>query len=171
MPSSDPSGNRTPLPDVAPTGAPPSAPFAEDVVRATALQILTVVMRGDVSLDALLDRELSGDLPDADKHLLYSICIGVFRWQAKLDWVLNGFYHGEYLKCLPQMKNALRIALYTVMYMPEEPVEDGIEFAASFIDALKGGQSAETARNVLSHIAHSLDHIRYPDRKDDLFRY
>lgn len=144
---------------------------AIDPVRDSALQILTVVMRGDASLDALLNRELAGDLSEADKHLLYTLCIGVFRWQAKLDWVLNGFYHGEYLKCLPQMKNALRLALFAIMHLPSEPAEDSIEFAAEYVQALKGAQSAETARGVLSHISHSIDHIRYPDKKEDLFRY
>ena len=68
-------------------------------VRATAVKILNRVERTDSYLDKLLDSELKfGELNDPDKGLLTEIVHGVLRWQNKLDWVLNGFSHGNFAK-------------------------------------------------------------------------
>src|SRR4030066_154748 len=82
-------------------------------VRGTAVKILNRVERTDSYLDKLLDVELkSGELNDLDKGLLTELVHGVLRWQSKLDWVLNGFSHGNFAKSEINVKNALRVALY-----------------------------------------------------------
>jgi len=44
--------------------------------------------------------ELSGQ----DKSLLFEIVHGVVRWMGRLDWILNGFYKGQFSKAIPILK-------------------------------------------------------------------
>ena len=81
-------------------------------VRGLAVKILNRVERTDAYLEKLLDNEMrNSELSGQDKALLYEIVHGVIRWMGRLDWVLNGFYKGQFSKAIPNLKNALRVAL------------------------------------------------------------
>jgi hypothetical protein len=68
-------------------------------VRGAAVRLLNRVERSDSYLDRVLDAELRDpELSDLDKGLLTELVHGVLRWQNKLDWVLNGFSHGNFQK-------------------------------------------------------------------------
>ena len=74
------------------------------------LEVEVSALKG-TNLDKLLDIELeTGDLNPPDKRLLNELVHGVLRNQSKLDWVLTGFYHGQYSKVAPNVRNALRVA-------------------------------------------------------------
>jgi hypothetical protein len=65
--------------------------------RGTAVKILNRIERSDSYLDKLLDAELgSDDMNELDKGLMNEIVTGVIRWKMKLDWVLTGFFHGNF---------------------------------------------------------------------------
>lgn len=82
-------------------------------VRGLAVKILNRVERTDAYLEKLLDNELrDAELNGPDKALLYEIVHGVTRWMGRLDWILNGFYKGQFSKAIPNLKNGLRVALY-----------------------------------------------------------
>ena len=75
-------------------------------VRGLAVKILNRVERTDAYLEKLLDNELrNAELNGPDKALLYEIVHGVTRWQGRLDWILNGFYKGQFSKAIPNLKN------------------------------------------------------------------
>ena len=91
-------------------------------VRGLAVKILTRVDRSDAYLDKLLDYTLSNEpLDTRDRRLLKEITTGVLRQRERLDWVLTGFYHGEFSKCIPIVKNALRVALYQILFLDRIP--------------------------------------------------
>ena len=80
-------------------------------VRGHAIKILNRVDRTDAYLDKLLDIEMkNSNLSGPDKALLFEIVHGVMRWLGRIDWILNGFYKGQYSKSIPNVKNALRVA-------------------------------------------------------------
>ncbi|MEI7907833.1 MAG: transcription antitermination factor NusB, partial [Bacteroidota bacterium] len=80
-------------------------------LRGAAVKILSRVERTDSYLDKLLDYELKFlDLNSQDRALLFEIVHGVIRWQGRLDWILSGFYKGQFSKAIPILKNALRVA-------------------------------------------------------------
>jgi len=75
-----------------------------------AVKIISRFERSDAYIDKLLDNEIrNNNFNQMDKGLLTEIVNGVIRWKWKLDWVLTGFYQGDYLKCLNIVKNALRV--------------------------------------------------------------
>src|ERR1041384_4565825 len=100
--------------------------------RGTAVKILNRVERTDSYLDKLLDVELrSGELSDLDKNLLAEIVHGVMRWQGRLDWVLNGFTHGNFSKSEVNVKNTARVALYQLLFLTHVPHSAAVHEARS----------------------------------------
>jgi len=140
--------------------------------RNIAVKILTRVERTDSYLDKLLDIELkSSDLSDVDKSLLNELANGVLRHQTKLDWVLRGFYQGEYGKVVPQVRNVLRVALYQILFLDKIPHHAAVNEAVEFIKRFRGKKSADMVNAVLRNIIRNLDSIRYPTQGDDPLQY
>jgi len=140
--------------------------------RGTAVKILNRVERADAYFDKLLDAELRAkELIDSDKALLAEIVHGVMRWQGRLDWVLNGFFHGNYVKAETNVKNALRVALYQILFLDRVPHHAAVNEAVEFIKRIRGEKPASLVNAVLRNIIRSLDGIRYPDPAQELVQY
>lgn len=141
-------------------------------VRGLAVKILNRVDRTDAYLDKLLEIEIkNNDLTSQDKALLFEIVHGVIRWLGRIDWVLTGFYKGQFTKSIPNLKNALRVALYQILYLDKIPDYAAVNEAVEFIKKLQGKKSADLTNAVLRNIIRSKDQIRYPDRSEDLIGY
>ena len=140
--------------------------------RGTAIKILNRVERTDSYLDKLLDAELkSGELSDVDKGLLTEVTHGVLRWQNRLDWVLNGFSHGNFAKSEINVKNALRTALYQILFLERIPHAAAVNEAVEFIKRIRGDKPAGLVNAVLRNIIRNIEGIRYPDPNEDLVQY
>ena len=140
--------------------------------RGSAVKILTRVEQSDAYLDKLLNSELNnGDLSDQDRRLLTELTAGVLRWQAKLDWVLTGFYHGEFSKCIPVVKNALRVALYQILFLDRIPHSAAVNESVEIVKRLKGEKSANVVNGVLRSVIRRIDAITYPEPNGDPARY
>jgi 16S rRNA (cytosine967-C5)-methyltransferase len=140
--------------------------------RGTAVKILNRIERTDSYLDKLLDVELrSGELSDLDKNLLAEIVHGVMRWQGRLDWVLNGFTHGNFSKSEVNVKNTARVALYQLLFLTHVPHYAAVNEAVEFIKRIRGEKSGHLVNAVLRNIIRSLDAIHYPKPDDDLAQY
>lgn len=141
-------------------------------VRGYAIKILNRVDRTDAYLDKLLDIELkNSNLSGPDKALLFEIVHGVMRWIGRIDWVLNGFYKGQFSKCVPNVKNALRVALYQILFLDKVPDYAAVNEAVEFVKKLQGQKHADQTNAVLRNIIRSKDGIRYPDPEEDLVGY
>ena len=140
--------------------------------RGTAIKILNRVERTDAYLDKLLDFELrSKEIADLDKSLLAEIVHGVMRWQARLDWVLNGFTHGNFSKSEINIKNSLRVALYQILFLNQVPHYAAVNEAVEFVKRLRGEKSANLVNAVLRNIIRTIDGIHYPKPEDNLIQY
>ncbi|MBI3260541.1 MAG: 16S rRNA (cytosine(967)-C(5))-methyltransferase RsmB [Ignavibacteriae bacterium] len=137
--------------------------------RGAAVRILSRFERSDSYLDKLLEYELrTGELSSQDKALLTELVNGTVRWWlGKLDWVLTGFYHGEFDKCLTPVKNAMRIALYQIMFLSKIPHPVAINESVEIVKRLKGDRSAGIVNGVLRNVLRHLDDIRYPNTTED----
>ena len=140
--------------------------------RGTAVKILNRIDRSDAYLDKLLDSELrSDDMNELDKGLMNEIVTGVVRWQMKLDWVLTGFFHGNFTKAETNIKNALRVALYQILFLDKVPQSAAVNEGVEFIKRLRGQKVGDLVNAVLRNIIRNLENIRYPDPNEDRIRH
>ena len=141
-------------------------------VRGLAVKILNRVERSDAYLERLLDNEMrNSELVGPDKALLYEIVHGVVRWMGRLDWVLNGFYKGQFSKAIPNLKNGLRVALYQILFLDRIPDHASVNEAVEFVKKLQGQKPADLTNAILRNIIRSKNAIRYPDPEEDLIGY
>ncbi len=141
-------------------------------VRGLAVKILNRVERTDAYLEKLLDHEMkSSELTGQDKALLYEIVHGVIRWMGRLDWVLNGFYKTQFSKAIPNLKNALRVALYQILFLDKIPDHAIVNEAVEFVKKLQGQKPADLTNAILRNILRNKNQIRYPDPVEDLVGY
>lgn len=141
-------------------------------VRGMAVKILNRVERTDAYLDKLLDNEMrNSDLSGPDKALLFEIVHGVIRWMGRLDWVLNGFYKGQFSKAIPNLKNGLRVALYQILFLDRVPDHAAVNEAVEFVKRLQGQKPADLTNAILRNILRTKNALRYPDPNEDLIGY
>lgn len=141
-------------------------------VRGHAVKLLNRIDRTDAYLDKLLEIELkNSNLAGPDKALLFEIVHGVTRWLGRIDWILNGFYKGQFSKCIPNIKNAMRVALYQILFLDKVPDYAAVNEAVEFVKKLQGQKSADLTNAVLRNIIRSKDSIRYPEEAEDLVAY
>lgn len=137
-------------------------------VRGAAIRILTRLERSDSYLEKLLESEWKiGEYTPHDRALLVEIVYGTLRWQAKLDWILTGFYHGEFDKCLTPVKNAMRVALHQILHMEHVQPQAAIAESVATITRIKGDRPAGVVYGVLKNILRHTKDIRYPNYDDD----
>lgn len=141
-------------------------------VRGLSVKILNRVERSDSYLERLLDNEMrNSELSGADKALLYEIVHGVARWGGRLDWVLNGFYKGQFSKAIPNLKNGLRVALYQILFLDRVPDHAAVNEAVEFVKKLQGQKPADLTNAILRNICRNKGNIRYPNPDEDLIGY
>lgn len=142
--------------------------------RMLAVKILNRYERSDSYIDKLLSVALKNEkLIQQDKALLTELVNGVIRWRARLDWVLTGFYYGDFQKCLNLVKNAMRIALYQMTFLNRIPIPVAIYESVEIVKVVQGEKTAGIVNGVLRNIARNIENIRYPDKGvgDDSFYY
>lgn len=141
-------------------------------VRGLAVKILNRVERSDSYLERLLENEMrNSELVGPDKALLFELVHGVVRWMGRLDWVLNGFYKGQFSKAIPNLKNGLRVALYQILFLDRIPDHASVNEAVEFVKKLQGQKPADLTNAILRNIIRSKNAIRYPDPEEDLIGY
>jgi 16S rRNA (cytosine967-C5)-methyltransferase len=140
--------------------------------RSCAVKILCRCERTDAYLDKLIDSELRNTaLNDFDKSLLNELTHGVIRWLRRLDWFLNGFYRGQYEKCLPEVKNVMRVALYQILFLNKIPYSAAVNEAVEFIKKIRGDKHAGIVNGLLRTIIRTLDALVWPSREIDEVNY
>ncbi|MFM7774467.1 MAG: transcription antitermination factor NusB [Candidatus Kapaibacterium sp.] len=141
-----------------------------DGPRGAAVRLLSRAENTDANINNLLDAEFRrNDWSAYDRALIIELVFGTLRWQGRLDWILTGFYHGEFAKCIPTIKFAMRIALYQILMLAKIPPATAIQECASLVRRIKDDKSANAISGVLKNILRNIDNIRYPS-KDDNFQ-
>ena len=141
-------------------------------VRGIAVKILNRVDRTDAYLDKILETELKrSELKSIDKALLFEIVHGVIRYLGRIDWILTGFYKGQFSKSIPNVKNALRVALYQILFLDKVPDYAAVNEAVEFIKKLQGQKPADLTNAILRNIIKNKESLRYPSEEEDLINY
>jgi 16S rRNA (cytosine967-C5)-methyltransferase len=140
--------------------------------RGTAVKLLSRYESSDSFIDKLLEGELRrSELSPADKALVTELVNGTVRWQSRLDWILTGFYHGEFAKCLPLVKNSMRIALYQMLFLSKIPPPAAINESVDIVKRVKGDRHAGVVNGVLRNILRNITNIRYPAKEENVVLY
>ena len=136
--------------------------------RTIAIKILNRFDRSDSYIDKLLENELSQNtLSPRDKALLTELVNGVIRWKGRIDWLLTGFYRGDYSKCISIVKNALRVALYQIMFLDKIPPYAAIDESVEIVKQIQGDKTAGLVNAVLRSILRSMTDIHYPVKENN----
>ncbi len=136
------------------------------------MKILNRIERSDAYLDRLVDAEMrSTEMNELDKSLMNEIVTGVIRWRAKVDWVLTGFFHGNFTKAETNVRNALRVALYQILFLDKVPHSAAVNESVEFIKRLRGQKVADLVNAVLRNILRNIENIRYPDPNEDKIQH
>lgn len=137
--------------------------------RGTAVRLLSRAENTDAHINNLLDAEFRRNEWSAyDRALIIELVFGCLRWQARLDWILTGFYHGEFAKCIPTIKFAMRVALYQILMLSKIPPGTAVQECAALVRRIKDEKSANAITGVLKNILRNIDNIRYPSKEDNL---
>src|SRR5438445_3784726 len=86
--------------------------------RLAAFDILQLVESGGYASDLLLAR--TADLDSRDAGLASEIVFGVLRYRAQLDFLII-HYAGRSRKLDPEVRTALRMAIYQIRYLERVP--------------------------------------------------
>lgn len=140
--------------------------------RSIAVKVLCRCERTDSFLEKILDYELKNEnLNEFDKSLVNELSHGVIRWMRRLDWFLNGFYRGNYEKCLPEVKNTLRVAMYQILFLNKIPHFAAVNEAVEFIKKIRNEKHAGVVNGLLRTILRTLDNLVWPSREIDEVNY
>lgn len=140
--------------------------------RGTAIKILNRIERSDSYLDRLMDAELrSTEMNELDRSLMAEIVTGVIRWRNRLDWILTGFFHGNFTKAETNIRNTLRVAAYQIMFLDRVPHSAAVNEAVEFIKRIRGQKVADLVNAVLRNIVRNVENLRYPDPNEDKIQH
>ncbi len=142
-----------------------------ETAREVAVKVLNRVERTDSYLDKLLDFELkNAELSRLDKSFLTELVNGTIRWKMRIDYVISQFYRGDYSKLDINIKNAIRIAMYQIMFLERVPQSAAVNEAVEFVKKLRGQFLANLVNAILRTSIRKLDTIEYPSIEDDPIR-
>lgn len=140
--------------------------FEQESVRSVAVRTLLRVATTQLDADRLIHDELRAhpQWNEFERALYQELVLGTLRLRSKLDWVLTGFYHGEFPKCMPVVQEILRVAVYQIIMISKVSPLEAITSACRLTSRIKGEQYATKLGGVLRAISRNVAAIRYPPR-------
>jgi 16S rRNA (cytosine967-C5)-methyltransferase len=139
-----------------------------ETAREVAVKVLNRIERTDSYLDKLLDFELrNSDLSKLDTSFLTELVNGTIRWKMRIDYVISQFYRGDYAKLDINIKNAIRIAMYQIMFLERVPQSAAVNEAVEFVKKLRGQFLANLVNAILRTSIRKLETIEYPSIDED----
>jgi 16S rRNA (cytosine967-C5)-methyltransferase len=140
--------------------------------RGIAVKILNRIERTDSYLDKLLDVELRSDeLNDLDKRFLTELTHGVVRWKTRLDFIIEQFCKNKFAMQDPNIRNAMRVALYQILFLSKIPHPAAVNEAVEFVKKIRGQKAANLVNAVLRNIIRNLNKLPTPDHETDPVQY
>ncbi len=140
--------------------------------RGIAVKILNRIERTDSYLDKLLDVELrSEELNDLDKRFLTELTHGVVRWKTRLDFIIEQFCKNKFAMQDPNIRNAMRVALYQILFLSKIPHAAAVNEAVEFVKRIRGQKAGNLVNAVLRNIIRNLNKLPTPDHEMDPVQY
>lgn len=137
--------------------------------RLISLSVLNEVDQDKKTLDTLLDAVFTrtGNLPQREKNLAYTIVYGVLRHRNRLDWILSHFSRTGLNKLDPEVRNILRIGLFQVVFLSRIPASAAVNTAVDLAKTLKKPWLAKFVNAVLRASVRGYPELPPPDAGND----
>ncbi|RNA65225.1 16S rRNA (cytosine(967)-C(5))-methyltransferase RsmB [Prosthecochloris sp. ZM_2] len=120
--------------------------------RDIALQVLLDCRKGIKSDNALHRLLRQQNLPQQERALATQLTNGALRHRLTLDTLIGRFYRHDIRKASPVLIDALRIAVYQVLFLDRVPDRAAVNECVSLVRRLKGRHLAAIANGVLRSI-------------------
>src|SRR5947207_417545 len=117
--------------------------------RLAAYQVLLRVEVRDSYAAELLHSELLKDLSTADRALTTEIVLGTLRWQSRLDFRLALLSGRPISKMDPEVRVALRIAAYQILYLERIPARAAVNESVELAKLARKRSAAPVVNGVL----------------------
>jgi len=131
--------------------------------RVAAFEVLRKVAGGGYASDLLI-RE-SAPLDPRDAGLASEIAFGCLRYQAQLDFLIDHF-SGRSLKLDPEVRIALRMAIYQLRYLERIPKHAAVDESVELVKRAHKRSAAGLVNAVLRKV--NRGPVRWPDRITEL---
>ena len=131
--------------------------------RTLAFDILLRVESGAWASDLLLAH--SADLDSRDAGLASEIVFGVLRYRAQLDFLIE-HYSGRRQKLDPEVRIALRMAIYQLRYLERIPSHAAVSDAVELVKRARKKSAAGFVNAILRQV--DRDPVAWPTREVEL---
>jgi 16S rRNA (cytosine967-C5)-methyltransferase len=131
--------------------------------RVAAFEVLRKVSGGGYASDLLI-RE-SAPLAPCDAGLASEIAFGCLRYQAQLDFLID-YFSGRSLKLDPEVRIALRMAIYQIRYLDRIPKHAAVDESVELVKRAHKRSAAGLVNAVLRKA--NSGPVRWPDRATEL---
>jgi len=130
--------------------------------RIAAFEILRKVEAGGYAGDLLAGRP---DLDSRDAGLASEIVFGVLRFRAQLDYLI-GHYSGRQQKLDPEVRIALRMAIYQLRYLERVPAHAAVTESVELVKRARKRSAAGFVNAVLRKV--NRQPVAWPSREVEL---
>lgn len=133
------------------------------LARTIAFDILQRVETGGYASDLLVERSASLDSRDAG--LASEIVFGVLRFRAQLDYLIEHF-SGRRQKLDPEVRTALRMAVYQLRYLERVPPHAAVAESVELVKRARKRSAAPLVNAVLRKV--NREPVAWPNREVEL---
>jgi 16S rRNA (cytosine967-C5)-methyltransferase len=121
--------------------------------RELALQVLQSLETGTQRSDQILHRTLQHSaLNRLDRALITGLVNGVLRYRLQLDFIIGQFYHHNFEKAAPVMKNILRLGVYQILFLNKVPDWASVNECVKLARKFKGERMSKLVNGVLRKV-------------------
>ncbi len=118
--------------------------------RSVALRTLTALEEGDAFLQPTLEGAARhARLDPRERALALQLCMGVARWERRLDHALSPFLKRGLEKTHPTLRRILRLAVFQMVFLDRVPERAAVHTAVDLARAAQGEGAARFVNGVL----------------------
>lgn len=121
--------------------------------RRAAFQALVAITRGELDMDAAIERARTPLGDPRDVALLRELVTGTLRWQGRLDWTLASFVSLPWTKLDDAVAVSLRLGAYQLEHLDRIPARAVVDDAVSLVKAARVSSAAGLVNAVLRRFA------------------
>ncbi len=121
--------------------------------RELALNVLQSLETGKQRSDQILHKLLQhSTLNRIDRALSTGLVNGVLRYRLQIDCIISHFYHHNYEKAAPVLKNILRLGVYQILFFNKVPDWAAVNECVKLARKYKGERLSKLVNGVLRKI-------------------